>query len=59
MDWGLSVTRVEPSSNWIHTPGEPTRNSGRRFTSQPSQRPPRRYDPTATAAGTYIQVGGQ
>ena len=29
--------------------GEPTQRSGRRFKSQPSQRPTRRYDPTATA----------
>ena len=41
-----------------HTPEEPTPRGGRRFTSQPSQRPTRHYDLEATATGTHIQVGG-
>ena len=32
--------------------------SGRRFTSQPGQRPTGRYDSSATPTGSHIQVGG-
>ena len=38
--------------------GRRCRGSGRRFTSQPGQRPTGRYDLSATPTGLHIQVGG-
>ena len=49
-DVGAAVSRV------AH-PGRANR-SGRRFTSQPGQRPTGHYDPSATPTGPHIQVGG-